>query len=375
MTSTIVEGGKILTRDGFRPGSVLIKDGLIQPLGSDQDCHRLDATGCLVSPGLVDIQVNGGAECNLWKKVDRDALDSLSGLMLTHGVTTFLPTLITDSIENLLALRRNLAELKVGDKSQLSSANRGARMPGIHLEGPFLSPRKPGVHPPQFVRKPSVQDLATLLEDSDQVLLMTMACEEDIDGTCLAWLQDRGIKVSLGHTNATYQEANQAFSRGVSLTTHLFNAMPPIHHREPGVVGASLLEREVSCCLIADGLHLSSATVDMIYRMKGPDKTILVTDIAFVGTTGGELVGSSITLDQAVRNLVNWNISSFEEALTMASLNPAKAIGLDHLIGSIEPGKLADLILFDEKTLGIKDVLLGGRSVYHELQSSICPDS
>ena len=113
----------------------------------------------------------------------------------------------------------------------------------------------------------------------------------------------------------------------------------------------------------------------MIYRMKGPDKTILVTDIAFVGTTGGELVGSSITLDQAVRNLVNWNISSFEEALTMASLNPAKAIGLDHLIGSIEPGKLADLILFDEKTLGIKDVLLGGRSVYHELQSSICPDS
>ncbi|MEZ4536371.1 MAG: amidohydrolase family protein [Cyanobacteriota/Melainabacteria group bacterium] len=179
------------------------------------------------------------------------------------------------------------------------------------------------------------------------------------------------MHVSAGHTNADYEEAKRAFDAGIRLTTHLFNAMPGIHHRDPGIVTAALLDRRVSCCLIADGLHLDSAMVDLIYRMKSVEKTILVTDIAYVGTADGGLVGSSITLDEAVRNLVRWQICSFEEAIRMATINPACAVGLGEKVGSLEVGKLADMVLWQEQEqeLKVSSVISGGRSLF------TCPGS
>lgn len=147
------------------------------------------------------------------------------------------------------------------------------------------------------------------------------------------------------------------------MMTHTFNALPPLHHRKLGAVGAALLSKATSCCLIADGLHLDKAACALIFTIKGADKTILVTDRAAIGTSGGELVGSSISLDQAVQNMVNWNICSFAEAIKMASLNPAKAIAVDHYLGSIEVGKAADLVFFNRLSLNVEKVFIAGQEV------------
>lgn len=213
----------------------------------------------------------------------------------------------------------------------------------------------------EHIVAPDQEKLSRLVDET--VLLVTLAPEEDKDGASIEWLLNRGVQVSAGHTNADYAEAKQAFDAGVRLTTHLFNAMPAIHHRDPGIVTAALLDRRVSCCLIADGLHLAPAMVDLVFRMKSVEKVILVTDIAYVGTADGGLVGSSITLDEAVRNLVRWGICSFDEAIQMATINPAGAVGLSDRLGSLDAGKLADMILWQEQELKVNSVISGGRSL------------
>lgn len=144
--------------------------------------------------------------------------------------------------------------------------------------------------------------------------------------------------------------------------THVFNALPPLHHRQPGAVAAALLNSEVTCCLIADGLHLAPPACRLVFALKGKQGIILVTDRAHIGTTGGGLVGSSITLAEAVRNMTQWGITSFAEAIYMATRNPAQALGLDS-IGSLAAGKLADLVLFQKEDLQVSRVILGGAEV------------
>jgi N-acetylglucosamine-6-phosphate deacetylase len=177
----------------------------------------------------------------------------------------------------------------------------------------------------------------------------------------LQYLQSHGVKASLGHSNANLVEARAAFDAGVRLMTHTFNAMAPLHHRDPGAAGAALMDDRVSCCLIADGLHLAPETVSMILKLKGPRRSILVTDAAKVGTTGGGLVGSSINLADAVRNCVKWNCSSFQEAVRMASYNPARVMGFDEKVGHIEVGKYADLVIWNPSDLSVDLVLVGGQ--------------
>ena len=234
-------------------------------------------------------------------------------------------------------------------------------MVGIHLEGPFLSPEKPGVHPPQWIKplsRKAVSDLVT-----EAVSLITLAPESEPGGESIAFLKERGISISLGHSNATFEEARAAFGRGVTLMTHTFNALPTLNHRAPGAVGAALLDPRVYCCVIPDGLHVDPSIVELIVRIKGIDRTILVTDRAQVGTSKGGLVGSSLTLDQAVRNVVNWGIASFADAVKMATWNPAKALGLENVLGEIAPGKMGDLVLWNKETLAIKAVIIGGEII------------
>jgi N-acetylglucosamine-6-phosphate deacetylase len=202
------------------------------------------------------------------------------------------------------------------------------------------------------------ETIAPLIDST--VALFTAACEGDPDGKAIDLLKKNNIVVSLGHSNATFEEANKAFEQGATMITHTFNALPPLHHRKLGAVGAALLSKDTTCCLIADGLHLDKATCALIFAIKGAAKTILVTDRASIGTSGGDLVGSSISLDQAVQNMVNWNICSFADAIRMASHNPAKAIGLDHYLGSIEMGKAADLVFFDRTSLEVTKAFVAG---------------
>ncbi len=358
----LVKNGLVVTKNGQQMSSVLIKNGRISDIGNgdlgtnSNECQVVDASNCYVTPGLIDLQVNGSPKCNLWADPSENELQALRSQMLECGVTSFLPTLITDDIDHL---NKNILFLNAcGVANDEAVCEKGlARMPGIHLEGPFLSAKRPGVHPPEHIKPLDVVSLNKI--SWDNIRLMTVAPETDASGEGLDWLMQHNIEVSLGHSDADLNQAQSAFDRGVKLVTHLFNAMPPLHHRSPGAVGATFLDDRVSACIIADGLHLSPDAVKLIFKIKGPEKTILVTDIATVGTKDGGLVGSSITLDQAVLNMVSWNICDFATAIKMASINPAHAVHLDN-VGSIEKDKLADILLWDKDTLKLKAKILGG---------------
>jgi N-acetylglucosamine-6-phosphate deacetylase len=371
MSAISLVGGTLITPQETRANTITCVDGKIAAIGQTQKSGRnnqpeisglktIDVSGCYVTPGLIDIQLNGGSSCNFWGDPTIDQVKAFSNDMLKAGVTTILPTLITDEISHI---RKNIEFLKsigVGKKAAANSIP--IYMPGIHLEGPCLSPARPGVHPPQHIQPLTVEILAELVDDS--VILMTLAPELDPNGDALAYLQQHKIVASLGHSNATLEQANAAFDRGIKLVTHLFNAMPPLHHRAPGAVTAALLDDRVRCAVIADGKHLDKNTVRLIFKVKGADKMILVTDAAFIGTTGGELVGSSITLNNAVLNVVKWQVATFAQAILMSTYNAALSIGLENEIGHLAVGKRADLVVWDQSTLNIRHVVANGLLAY-----------
>jgi len=359
----LVKNGLVVTKNGQQMSSVLIKNGLISDIGDGNlgtgngDCTVIDASNCYVTPGLIDLQVNGSPKCNLWADPTVSELKDLRRQMLECGVTSFLPTLITGDINHL---NKNISFLNangVGEDHSKNNAKEFARMPGIHLEGPFLSAKRPGVHPPEHIKPLSLSNVKQVTFDN--IKLMTVAPETDASGDALKWLMQQKIEVSLGHSDADLSQAQSAFDSGVKLVTHLFNAMPPLHHRSLGAVGAVFLDDRITACIIADGLHLSPEAVKLIYKIKGPDKIILVTDIASVGTKDGGLVGSSITLDQAVLNVVNWGICDFATAIKMASINPAMAVHLDD-VGAIARGMFGDILIWDKDSLKLKSKILGG---------------
>lgn len=357
-----LSGGQVITPLEVRFVDILIEGGLITAIvpqeQSTPSFENFDVSGKLVTPGLIDLQLNGGPSLDFWGKPTEKEIQQFTRDQAVGGVTTFLPTLITAAIDHLV---ENIEFLKKHgvDGSMALVKGQFARMPGIHLEGPCLSPKRPGVHPPEHLQPFSVDVLKRLITPG--VLLMTMAPELDPDGVALRYLQREGVKASLGHSDANLAEARRAFDAGVRLMTHTFNAMAPLHHREPGAAGAALLDDRVTCCLIADGLHLAPETVSMILRLKGPARSILVTDAARIGTTGGGLVGSSIHLADAVRNCVDWQSASFQNAVRMASYNPACAIGLEEKVGHIEVGKFADIAVWNQSNLAVENVFVGGQ--------------
>ncbi len=365
MATLVLENGQLITPQEELSGSISIDGSTIASVGKasnppSAETVTIDCRDCYVTPGLFDLQVNGGPECNFWADPTLDEVKALRKNQVKHGVTSFLPTLITDDLEHLKKNQMFLQSQGV-DKANPLSTGLLARMPGIHLEGPCLSPKRPGVHPPEYLQSLSPELLKGFV--GDQVALITLAPELDPSGKAIAYLQEHGVAVSFGHSNATLAEANAAFASGVRLMTHTFNALPPLHHRHPGAVGAALIDDRVTCCMICDGFHLDPAAAALVFKCKGVDKTILVTDAAHVGTSQGGLVGSSITLDEAVRNVVKWQVATFAQAIKMASYNPALACGQADKIGQLSPGKKADIVVWD-KNLTIKHVILDGQPVF-----------
>jgi N-acetylglucosamine-6-phosphate deacetylase len=364
MKQFLLRGGDLITPLEQRAADLFVTDGKLSLPGSvnskSSACEVIDVSNCYVTPGLIDLQVNGGGTCNLWADPNAEQFSDLCRNLIEHGVTTFLPTLITDEVEHLL---KNILFLEsMGAGSLLPESKNLIDIAGIHLEGPFLSPERTGVHPPRFVIPFDVETLKRLIKPS--VKLVTLAPEKEGADRALSFLKEKQVSVSLGHSNATFEEANLAFERGVRLVTHLFNALPAFHHRQPGAVGAALLNQSVSCCIICDGLHLNPNTVRLVVKVKGVDRLILVTDIAFVGTKSGSLVGSSIYLCEAVRNIVNWGAASFREAVQMATLNAAQAIKIDNRAGKIADGYPANIVIWDKQTLAIRSVYFQGQMVF-----------
>jgi N-acetylglucosamine-6-phosphate deacetylase len=320
----------------------------------------------IASPGFVDLQVNGFGGIDFLDS-DRAGYRRAGEALLETGVTAYLPTFITSPEDQLLA---------AVDEVPLDGV--APRILGIHLEGPFLAPGRLGTHPPLARRDPDPILLERLLA-SDRIRLMTLAPELEGADELIDLLLRRGVTVSCGHTDATADEANAAFDRGVRTVTHLFNAMRPLRHRDPGIAGAALAREDIVVQIILDGVHLAPETARLVWRAAA-GRVVLVTDaVSGAGVQDGsyslggfevkirdgvargpdgQLAGSVLTMIEAVRNLHDLG-ASLAQALAAASTVPAAVLGLPGL-GRLEPGAPADVVIVDDN-LQIERVVVGGQ--------------
>ena len=345
------------------PGDVEVADGRIAAVGLAPK-----AGGGIAVPGFVDLQVNGFGGVD-FASADADGYATAGQALLETGVTAFQPTLITAPEEDLLAALREVP---------VDSA--GPRILGVHLEGPFLAPNRLGAHPAAARRDPDRSLLERLL-DAGPVGYMTLAPELDGALELVDVLHERGIVVSCGHSDATAEQAAAAFDRGVGTVTHLFNAMRPLGHRDPGIAGAALARDDVIVQVILDGHHLAEETARVVWRA-GAGRVALVTDaIAAAGNGDGEcllggvevvvrdgvarradgvLAGSVVTMIEAVRHLHALG-APLVDAVAAATSVPARVLG-ERGLGVLRPGGDADLVVLDDR-LEIRRVLRGGREL------------
>ncbi|MDI7243506.1 N-acetylglucosamine-6-phosphate deacetylase [Providencia rettgeri] len=347
-----------------------------------------DLQGATLSAGFIDLQVNGcgGVQFNDNKEnVTLKNLDIMQKANERTGCTSYLPTLITCSDELMKHGIEVMTEYLKDHKNQAL---------GLHLEGPYINVIKKGTHNPEFIRQPSGQMIDYLAAHADSITKITLA-PEMVELDYIHQLKDSGIVISAGHSNATYEEAKQGFKAGIRFSTHLFNAMPYISGRGPGLVGAIYDTPEVYAGIIADGLHVQWANIRNSKHLKG-DKLILVTDATapagidpqtgemdhfiFSGKTiyyrdglcvdeNGTLSGSSLTMIEAVRNSVEYVGIPLDETLRMATLYPARAIGVDETLGSIAPGKIANLTAFNHD-FDVLATYVNGAEVYKKWVTS-----
>lgn len=368
---TLTLTGQILFPDGvLRPGELTYSDGIITDVRG-----RADAPDQTIAPGFIDLQLNGAYGHDF--TANPESVHHVAAHLLQTGVTGFLPTIITSPLESY---RRALDALSPLDLAARSGKQ--ARIHGFHFEGPYLSPQRKGAHNPAYLRRP-----VDLLADGitgDGLRMMTLAPELEHGLHAIGDLRARGVLVSLGHSAATYDQTIAALDAGATWGTHLFNAMSPLHHREPGIIGALLADERATIGLIADGVHLHPSMFGWLIRAKGPERITLVTDaIAAMGQGPGEyrlgdrrvkvsatsarlddgtLAGSILTMHQAVRNLITWGSCSLAVALTMAGATPARLLGLEKL-GSLAPGCAADIVVLDE-TLRVRQTIVGGQIMF-----------
>ena len=342
------------------------------PAASPGD-QEIDLAGLTVAPGLIDLQINGayGSDFTL----DPESIWPIGARLPEQGVTAFLPTIITSPPEAIDAARAALAARPVD--------YRGAEPLGLHLEGPMLSPKRPGVHDPKMMRLPTL-DLVRGWTPGGGVAMVTMAPELAGSRVVIEALSDAGVVVSAGHSAATLAEAEAGFEWGASAVTHLFNAMEPFGHRAPGLIGAVVRHKSAIAGLIADGLHSDPAVVLAAWKWLGPARLALVTDaMAATGLgdgdyrlghaavtvkhgkvtdSNGRLAGSTLTMDRAVRNLVDFAGCSPAEGVAAASTVPAGLLGRDDR-GRLAVGNRADLVFFDE-AMEVVATMVGGNLAY-----------
>jgi len=383
MPETIVIKGNVLTpREQIGGGSVVVEDGRIAEVseGKAPQGRVLDFEGCYVVPGFVDIHVHGGAGEDVMDASD-GGLDRLSLFLAAGGVTSFLATTYTDSHERTLKAVREIGEAA-------KRGTRGARLLGLHMEGPYISMERSGAQNRAHIRLPALDELGQAsLEAGGSLRMVTLAPEVDGALEAVRWLASRGIVPAAGHTDATYDEARAGIEDGIRHASHLFNGMRSLHHREPGLVGAALDDERVTVELIADCYHIHPAVLRIVARLKGTARTALVSDsIAAAGLPDGDyslggmkvavrhgksllesgtLAGSTIRLCDAVRNMVEKADVPLREAVEMASTTPARVAGAADRKGSIAPGMDADITVLD-RGLSVMLTMVEGRVVYEK---------
>ncbi|MCA1175706.1 MULTISPECIES: N-acetylglucosamine-6-phosphate deacetylase [unclassified Pantoea] len=363
--------------------AVVIADGLIERVcprdALDATIAQQDVAGAFIAPGFIDLQLNGCGGVQFNDDIDALSVETLEIMQRANeksGCTSYLPTLITSTNE---LMKRAIETMRAYQAKHQNQAL------GLHLEGPWLNKAKKGTHNPDLIRLPDAEMVDFLCANADVITKVTLA-PENAGAEVIGKLRNAGIIVSAGHSNATYEEAKAGFSAGVSFATHLYNAMPTFAGREPGLIGALFDSPDVYCGIIADGLHVHYANVRNAKRIKG-DKLVLVTDATapagasidqfiFAGKTiyyrdglcvdeNGTLSGSALTMIEAVQNSVEHCGIALDEALRMATLYPAQAMGVEKQLGSVTAGKVANLTVFT-RDYQITKTLVNGDDVLSE---------
>ncbi|WP_316846046.1 N-acetylglucosamine-6-phosphate deacetylase [Pedobacter psychrodurus] len=331
-----------------------------------KDSESRETGNSLVIPGFIDLQIYGAGERLFSADPTVESLTIMEDDLLKKGTTGFLACMATNSAEVFNECIKAAKEHRSTAKNCL----------GLHLEGPFLNPKRLGAHVPAFVRKASLDEIKKLIEFGDGVIKMMTIAPELQDDVVIEYLLNNGVVVSLGHSNATFDEATAAYNKGIQTTTHLFNAMSPIHHREPGIPTAVFSHDKAMASIIADGQHLDFEVVKFAQKLL-KERLFLITDAVTACSTGpyqhiekdnkyvmpdGTLSGSSLTMLAAVKNCVSHCNISLNDAIKMGTLYPAKLIGIENLTANIEIGHQANLLVLDEE-LNLKEVIFKGETI------------
>lgn len=365
----ILKNGTVLNDNFiFEKKDLFIENSIISKEATGE---VIDCTGKFIIPGLIDIHTHGVAgfdnmDCSF------SAINTIAHYMARHGVTTFLPTIITNSIDKMSKAAENIK------KAREKGVN-GANIGGIYMEGPYFSKKYKGAQNEKYLKNPDTEEFDKINEISGN-LIKVISLAPELDGAIDFIDREKdNVKIAIGHTDAGYETAINAIKHGATDITHIFNAMRGFHHREPNVVGAGV-DTDVFCECICDGFHLSKTTINMLYKAVGSDRLVLISDsLRATGMADGEyelggqkftvvngqaklpdgtIAGSTARLMDCVKKAIEFGIKK-EDAIKMATLNPAKAAGIDHITGSIKEGKRADLLIVDDK-LNIRNVIVNG---------------
>ena len=374
MPTLLIHASRALTSTTeIKDAGILVREGTIEAIGPRSgmtlpagalEIRAIDQTAI---PGFIDVHIHGAGGHDVMEGT-HDALRSITRKVSEYGTTSIVATTVTASTDATLRAVEGIAGYIT---RQHETDESRAEVLGIHFEGPFISKERRGVHPAEWIQLPSAETLSRFLRAAaGNARILTIAPEVLGAAPCIDAAREAGLVVSMGHTDATYEQARAAMARGAHSATHVYNAMRPFSHRDPGVIGAVLTSPDVNAELIADGVHVEEAAMKLLLLAKGSAHVTLVSDgLSATGMPDGKymlgefevtvsggvcrnaegtLAGSTLTLDRALRNIVALGVS-LPDAVRMLTLNPATLLGIEYKKGSLRVGADADILLLDER--------------------------
>jgi len=366
--SYILQNVQVALQNRIVPAAnVWISEGKIMKIDTEDlsipegQYERIDGSGHLLVPGMIDVHIHGANGFDMMDGTDK-SIQEVSSACASSGCTSFLATSVSSTLEDLLEMIRSVKRV-IGHEV-------GAKIAGIHLEGPYLNPKRKGMQNEKYLRHPNLEEMNLIFEEAGSLIKMVTIAPELPGGMeLISFLKDKGVVIAIAHSDATYEEAKQAFASGASHVTHCFNGMRPIHHRDPGVIVAAFEEKHVSLQAIVDNVHLHPAIIRLMHTLKGPEGMVLITDALQAMGLGdgdymfgghhvtvsegvarlkdGTLASSTVTMNEALRYTVETGIPLID-AVRMASTTPANILGLQEK-GVITSGFDADLVLLDDE--------------------------
>jgi len=375
--------------DRIHHGVVIFEEGVIQEVGSrdcieiPKVCRTVDLKDAILAPGFIDLHIHGGAGHDVMEGDDA-ALEAVESLIAKHGVTSYCPTTVTASMDETLGSLGKLGHFIERMASHGPTNNGRARPLGVHLEGPFLSDSRRGVHPPAHLLPPSIEVFHQMWQAAvGRVSVLTIAPELPGALELIHEARRRGVVVSLGHSNADLCQAQRGISAGAHHATHTFNAMRRLEHRDAGLLGAILTHKCMTADIIVDGIHVEPTVVDLFLREKGVEGAVLITDATSATgmpegtyrlgnfevevkngqcTSHGKLAGSVLTLDRAIRNVMDFAGWTLQNSVRLATYNPARVLGVEKRKGIIASGADADFAILDAQG-EVRNTIIGGLGI------------